>query len=68
VGAIEQVRGLLDDARSRGAGVLLISEDLDEVLAMADRVVVLYRGRVSLVQDRDAVERDAIGRAMAGVA
>jgi simple sugar transport system ATP-binding protein len=68
VGAIEQVRGLLDDARNRGAGVLLISEDLDEVLAMADRVVVLYRGRVALVQDRDAVERDAIGRAMAGVA
>ena len=68
VGAIEQVRGLLDDARGRGAGVLLISEDLDEVLAMADRVVVLYRGRVALVQDRDGVERDAIGRAMAGVA
>jgi simple sugar transport system ATP-binding protein len=68
VGAIEQVRGLLDEARVRGAGVLLISEDLDEVLAMADRVVVLYRGAVALVQERDAVERGAIGRAMAGIA
>ncbi len=68
VGAIEQVRALLDEARGRGAGVLLISEDLDEVLAMADRVVVFYRGRVALVQERDEVERGAIGRAMAGVA
>ena len=68
VGAIEQVRRLLDDARRGGAGVLLISEDLDEVLAMADRVIVLYRGRISFEGERASVDRDSIGRAMAGVA
>ena len=68
VGAIEQVRALLDDARRNGAGVLLISEDLDEVLAMADRIVVLYRGRISLEADRASADRGAIGRAMAGIA
>ena len=68
VGAIEQVRGLLDQARRDGAGVLLISEDLDEVLAMADRIIVLYRGRISFEGTGGSADRDAIGRAMAGVA
>jgi simple sugar transport system ATP-binding protein len=67
VGAIEQVRSLLDDARREGAGVLLISEDLDEVLAMADRIIVLYRGRIALSRSRDDADRSEIGRAMAGV-
>jgi simple sugar transport system ATP-binding protein len=67
VGAIEQVRGLLDDARQRGAGVLLISEDLDEVLAMSDRIIVLYRGRIALEVDAADADRELIGRAMAGV-
>lgn len=67
VGAIEQVRTLLDRARAGGAAVVLISEDLDEVLAMADRIIVLYRGRIALEQDREAADRGAIGRAMAGV-
>jgi simple sugar transport system ATP-binding protein len=68
VGAIEQVRELLDQARARGAGIVLISEDLDEILALADRIIVLYRGRVALDQTRDAADRDAIGLAMAGIA
>ncbi len=68
IGAIEQVRGLLHDARERGAGVLLISEDLDEVLSMADRIVVLYDGGITLEQSRPYEDRSAIGRAMAGIA
>jgi general nucleoside transport system ATP-binding protein len=67
VGAIEQVRTRLDQARRAGAGVVLISEDLDEVLAMSDRVVVLYRGRISYEGSGGSSDREAIGRAMAGV-
>jgi simple sugar transport system ATP-binding protein len=46
VGAIETVHRLLLDRREKGAGILLISEDLDEILALADRVDVMYEGRI----------------------
>jgi simple sugar transport system ATP-binding protein len=68
VGATQQVRELLDGFRRDGAGVLLISEDLDEVLSLADRVLVLYRGRIALVTDADHIDRERIGLAMAGLA
>ncbi len=45
VGAIESVHRLLIDLRSKGAAIVLISEELDEILALADRVEVMYEGR-----------------------
>ena len=68
VGAIETVRSLLDQARARGAGVLLISEDLEEVLSLSDRVVVLYRGAIAYECRAEGARRESIGLAMAGVA
>jgi len=67
VGAVEAVHELLDTARAEGRAILLISEDLEEVLTLADRVLVLYRGRI--VHDSPGVDDDveAIGRAMAGL-
>src|SRR5439155_10628877 len=48
VGAIETVHDyLLDAAGQHGVGVLLISEDLDEILALADRVIVMYEGAIA---------------------
>jgi general nucleoside transport system ATP-binding protein len=46
VAGIETVHSYLRDAAASGVGVLLISEDLDEILALADRVAVMYEGRV----------------------
>jgi len=46
VGATEQIRNTLLGQRDSGAGVLLISEDLDEILELSDRVVVIYEGRI----------------------
>jgi general nucleoside transport system ATP-binding protein len=46
VGATEQIRTTLLGQRDKGAGVLLISEDLDEILDLSDRVVVIYEGRI----------------------
>lgn len=46
VGAIETVRGLLLDVAAEGAGVLLITEELDEAIALADRILVIYEGRI----------------------
>jgi general nucleoside transport system ATP-binding protein len=47
VGAIETVHRLLVDQRERGTAILLISEDLDEILMLADRVAVIYEGHIS---------------------
>jgi ABC-type uncharacterized transport system ATPase subunit len=58
VGAIETVRALLDDARSAGQAILLISEDLDEVMSLSDRIFVLYRGRLSVRQWPDLSQKE----------
>ena len=47
VGAVADVHGRCSTPAPRGAGVLLISEDLDEILALADRIAVMHRGRLS---------------------
>jgi len=68
VGAIETVWGILDGARARGEAILLISEDLEEVLAISDRIVVLSEGRLVHETTAAGASREAIGLAMAGVA
>jgi general nucleoside transport system ATP-binding protein len=66
VGAVGYVHQQLLKARAGGAGVLLISEDLDELLALADRVVVMYRGRMSASLARPDVTIRHLGLMMAG--
>lgn len=66
VGAIETVRRLLLEQRSGGAAILLISEDLEELLVMSDRIVVLHGGEVMGVVDADEVSVDELGLMMAG--
>jgi ABC-type uncharacterized transport system ATPase subunit len=60
------VRSLLDAARTGGAGVLLVSEDLEELFAMADRIVVLHAGRVAGTFGPEGYRADEIGRLMTG--
>ncbi|WP_329337680.1 ABC transporter ATP-binding protein [Streptomyces sp. NBC_01352] len=72
VAAMDTVRTLLLEAADNGLSVLLISEDLDEVLDLADRVAVVYDGRVMGVVDRgptgfDSARRDGVGLMMAGM-
>ncbi len=66
VGAMEAVRRLLLEQRDAGAGILLISEDLDELLTMSDRIAVLYEGRVMGVMEADQAEVETLGLMMAG--
>ena len=66
VGATEQVRQVLLDQRRRGAGILLISEDLDEILTLSDRILVLFGGRVMGIVDAKQSDRERIGLMMAG--
>jgi general nucleoside transport system ATP-binding protein len=67
VGAIEGVHQLLLDLRAKGTAILLISEELEELLALSDRILVMYEGRIAASFDtptRDDVE--AIGLHMTG--
>jgi simple sugar transport system ATP-binding protein len=66
VGAIESVHAYLREAAAEGVAVLLISEDLDEILALADRVVVVYEGRLTGEFDPATATIEEIGLAMAG--
>ena len=68
VGATEYIRQRIVDARMQGTAILLISADLDEVLALSDRIAVMYEGRfVTILSPQDATP-DRIGMWMAGVA
>ena len=66
VGAAALVQSRLIEARNAGVAVLLISFELDEVLALSDRVLVMYRGAVVGNFERDAIDRGRIGSLMAG--
>jgi ABC-type uncharacterized transport system ATPase subunit len=66
VGAVAIVHQLLLDAAETGVGILLVSEDLDEVLALSHRVAVMYEGRVLDVVDRVDADVQRIGLLMGG--
>jgi len=67
VAATEEVHARLLELRERGVAVLLISEDLDEVLALSDRIGVLYEGRLMGVVPAEAARVEELGLMMAGV-
>ena len=67
VGATEYVRGKLLEQRGRGAAVLLLSEDLDEVLALSDRIAVIYEGRIVGVLPGTEADVEQLGLMMSGV-
>jgi simple sugar transport system ATP-binding protein len=66
IGAVAYVHQRLVAARNAGASVLLISDDLDEILALADRIAVIYRGRISETFERHTVTIKELGLRMAG--
>ena len=65
-GATEYVRGEILARRAAGAAILLVSEDLDELLALADRLVVLYEGRIVGRMAASDAEPEHLGLLMAG--
>jgi simple sugar transport system ATP-binding protein len=66
VGAIETVHAYLRDAASEGVAVLLISEDLDEILTLADRIAVMYEGSIVGETTRAEASVEELGLLMAG--
>ena len=66
VGATEYVRSQLLQQRARGAAVLLISEDLDEILALADRIAVIYEGEIVGLLPAHEADAERLGLMMSG--
>ena len=66
VGAIEAIHRLLIEHRDRGAAILLISEELDELISLADRIAVIYEGRIVGEMPAEGADIHAIGLMMAG--
>jgi simple sugar transport system ATP-binding protein len=67
IGATEYVRAQLLEQRKQGAAILLISEDLDEILALSDRIAVIYEGRIMDIVPRANATPEKLGLLMAGV-
>jgi general nucleoside transport system ATP-binding protein len=66
VGSIEFVHKTLIEERDKGAGVLLVSVELDEVLALSDRILVLYRGKIQGELETATATEEQVGILMAG--
>jgi ABC-type uncharacterized transport system ATPase subunit len=67
IGSAKYIRDLLEEMRDNGRAILLVSADLDEVLARADRIAIMFEGRFMKVCYPDELTREQIGLLMGGV-
>jgi len=66
IGAIESIRNILNRAKKGGTAVLLVSADLDEIIALSDRIIVMHEGRISGELPGGDVDIQALGMMMTG--
>ncbi|MBT6062683.1 MAG: heme ABC transporter ATP-binding protein, partial [Anaerolineae bacterium] len=66
VGAIESIQRLLLEQREAGTAILLISEELEELLTLSDRIAVLHEGKVMGIMDAENADVKEIGLMMTG--
>jgi ABC-type uncharacterized transport system ATPase subunit len=66
VGAIEFIHQQLLEARSQGKAILLVSAELNEVLALSDRIAVMYRGRFATIMPASEASEESLGEYMIG--
>jgi simple sugar transport system ATP-binding protein len=66
VGSIEYIHRRLIEKRDEGVAVLLVSVELDEIMALSDRIAVMYEGKIVGTVDADKVTREELGLLMAG--
>ena len=67
IGAIEFIHRRILEQRDKGAAVLLVSAELDEILGLSDRVAVLYDGKLMEILDAQDADRERVGLLMAGI-
>jgi general nucleoside transport system ATP-binding protein len=67
VGSIEYIHNQIIKKRDEGTGVLLVSSELDEILALSDRIAVMYKGHIMDILDAKKVNKEYLGLLMAGI-
>jgi len=67
VGSIEYIHSQIIQKRDEGTGVLLVSSELDEILALSDRIAVMYKGQIMDILDAKNASKESLGLLMAGV-
>ncbi|GAB1469274.1 ABC transporter ATP-binding protein [Chloroflexota bacterium] len=67
VGSIEYIHEQIIKKRDEGTGVLLVSSELDEILALSDRIAVMYRGQIMAIVDAASATKEQLGLMMAGI-
>jgi simple sugar transport system ATP-binding protein len=67
VGSIEYIHKRMIEKRDEGCAILLVSTELDEVMQLADRIAVMYRGKILAIVDADLVTKEELGLLMAGI-
>jgi ABC-type uncharacterized transport system ATPase subunit len=67
VGSIEYIHHEIVEMRDRGVAVLLVSAELDEIMALSDRIAVMYRGQIVAIVEASKVTREQLGLWMAGI-
>ena len=66
IGAIESIRQILQEVKAQGIGVLLVSTELEEVLSLSDRILVMYEGKIVGTMDAKDANEDNLGVLMLG--
>ncbi|MDY3250444.1 MAG: ABC transporter ATP-binding protein [Candidatus Choladocola sp.] len=64
IGAIESIRSIIQDVKSKGLGVLLISADLEEILSLSDRIVVMFEGQITGSMRAEEADEEKLGLLM----
>jgi ABC-type uncharacterized transport system ATPase subunit len=67
VGSVEYIHGRILKKRDEGCAVLLVSSELDEIMALSDRIAVMYRGKIVDVLPAETATKEGVGLLMAGI-
>ena len=67
VGSIEYIHNRIIEKRDDGVAVLLVSSELDEILALSDRIAVMYRGQIMEIVEAAKTNKEYLGLLMAGI-
>ena len=66
IGAKQEIYRLMEELAERGVGILFVSSEMEEVLSMSDRVIVMHEGRVSGELQRDELSEEAVMKLATG--
>lgn len=66
IGAIESIRSILQDVKEKGLGVLLVSAELEEIMSLSDRIIVMHEGKITGRMNADEADEENIGLLMMG--